>query len=152
MLEQRIAAWDEGRYQFLLEQSLMHAARRPGRVEETSDERSLRQASDMVERGQLSKAALLLTSHGVAPGTPATLAQLRDPRMRPQALTEPLPVEVTNYQAQHPLRLDKGKLLANLRSTKRGSAPGPSGTRLEHLKVLLEDEAQSDAFAYVCSK
>ena len=116
------------------------------------EERSLKQASTLVEQGQLSKAARILTSNGVAPGTPDTLEQLRDPEKRPPVLSEPLPVEVTGYQARHPLRLDKNKLLANLRSTKRGSAPGPSGTRLEHFKPLLEEEAESDAFAFICSK
>jgi len=151
-LEHRIAAWDAGQYQLLLEQSLLHSSVRHRRAQGNSTEHALKQASTLVEQGQLSKAALILTSNGVAPGTPDTLAQLRDPQKRPPALTEPLPAEVLSYEARHPLRLDKSKLLANLRSTKRGSAPGPSGARLEHLKPLLEDEGPSDAFAFLCSK
>jgi len=152
ILEQRITAFDEGRYQLLLEACLGHARVRQHAPQDTPTDRALKQASDLVERGQLSKAALMLVSNGVAPGTPSTLAQLRDPDKRPPQLTEALPPEVTAYQARQPLRLAGDKLLANLRSAKRGSAPGPSGARLEHLKPLLEDDTTSDSLTYVCGK
>ena len=152
-LERRTRAWDEGCLTELLQQSRETAEARPSRsTSEPQEERNLRTAAQLVEQGQLSKAAMMLTSSGTAPGNADTLAQLTDPSKRPPLLTEALPPEVTNYRPTAVLRISKSKLLANLRSARRGSAPGPSGMRLEHLKPLLEDAAASDALAFVCGR
>ncbi len=54
-------------------------------------------------------------------------------------------------QGRVPLRMAQKEvrrlLLTALRSARRGSAGGLSGTRAEHLKVLLEDDATCGLFA-----
>ena len=81
----------------------------------------------------------------MAPGNNDTLEQLRDPTKRPPLLTEPLPPEVTNYGMATDVKLDGRLFITNLRSARKGGAPGPSGARNEHYKPMLEfPEATED--------
>ena len=139
-LQKRITWWDQGRFQQLHDQSRSVTSRQNNLRRNRTGTADIELATGLIERGQLSKAAKLLTSNGLAPGSASTLAQLRDPEKRPPSLTAPLPSEALNYCPQGPLQLDKNKLLTKLRSAKRGSAPGPSGCRIEHLKPLVEDD------------
>ena len=93
--------------------------------------------------GELSRArqGQALAGAVLAPGSAATLAQLQDSESRPPVPTVPVSGEVRDFQAGVPVRLDSGQLVRALRSARRGSAGGLSGTRVEHLKVVLEDEA-----------
>ena len=90
------------------------------------------------ERGKLSHAARMLKSTGLAPGTQATLDELRG--QRPQALRDPLPPEVSEYQPREAVRLDADIFTAVLRETRRGLSAGSEGTRNKYLKLCLEDD------------
>ena len=46
---------------------------------------------------------------GQAPGTSATLNELRDPERRPSRLSETIPLEISRFWPQHQFQLDKGK-------------------------------------------
>ena len=48
--------------------------------------------------------------------------------------------------------LHKQKFLENVRSAKRGSAPGRCGTRHEHYRVLLEDIRATDNLYFFAQK
>ena len=98
-----------------------------------------------MEQGQLSRAARVLRSPGVAPGNADTLAQLQDPSRRPPERLWPLPAGVASYQPAGAVPLDVAELVRNLRSARKGGAPGLSGTRAEHLQPLLEDPAATAA-------
>ena len=81
------------------------------------------------ERGKLSHAARMLKSTGLAPGTQATLDELRG--QRPQALRDPLPPEVSEYQPREAVRLDADIFTAVLRETRKRLSAGLGGTRNE---------------------
>ena len=102
--------------------------------------------------GELSRARQRLAGNGLAPGTSDTLACLRDPSRRPVHREHPIPEDVRNFQPARPVRLEPGLLLRNLRSAPRESAPGLLGTRSEHLKVILDEEACSDMFVSICER
>ena len=102
--------------------------------------------------GEISRARQRLAGSGLAPGTAETLAHLRDTSRRPLTLQRPIPVEVLEFEPARPLELDARRLLQNLRSAHKGTAPGPLGTRTEHLKVILDDEASSTGFVKVCER
>ena len=51
----------------------------------------------------------------------------------------PLPAEVADYVPDAPLSLDRKAFTACLKSSPRGSAPGPGGGTFEQLRVLLDD-------------
>ena len=53
--------------------------------------------------------------------------------------------------ASRSVHLSSRKLLGNFRGARRGGAPGPSGMRNEHLKVILEDQLASNDFARMCN-
>ena len=76
----------------------------------------------------------------MAPGNAATLAELRDVRLRPPALTEEVLLGVTGFVPTEPLELGFLPFVQVLRKSARGSSGGPGGMTNEHLKVALDDE------------
>ena len=51
---------------------------------------------------------------------------------------EPLPADLLTFQTGSAFELDERKFSQNLRSFRRGAAPGPSGMSAEHLRPVLE--------------
>ena len=100
-------------------------------------ERRREAACARVRRGELSRARQVLTAAELAPGDEATRAALTDPAKRPPQPREPIPPEVLQFQPPTPVRLTSTAVARSLREAKRGSAPGLSGARAEHYKVLL---------------
>ncbi len=88
-----------------------------------------------VRMGHLSKAAARLTSQGVAPWTPDIEAQLAALVAPPDAAAPP---PAFDWSAARPRALlEPHEFARGLRRAKRGSAPGPTGLRAEHLQTLL---------------
>ena len=85
-----------------------------------------------VRRGELSRAASLLTASPIAPGTRETLDKLTDPRRRPTQLFRPIREEDLQHQPARRLDLDQRRFLENVRSAKRGSAAGRCGLQRRH--------------------
>ena len=88
------------------------------------------------------KARQILTSKGLAPGSPETLAQLK--ASRPAEPTELLPPEVISFAPASPIAIRSDVFVQTLKSAPRGSASGPGGTTYEHLKVALDDEQTTE--------
>ena len=139
-LHRRVAALAAGHHQQLLDEAAAaatcnsrHTSRKKAR-----DEVQIRaeRAAALAQLGELSAASSALTAPPLAPANAATVAALRDPDRRPPTCQVPLPEAI----AAPPLHLNQAKLVANLRSARRGAAAGPSGTTTEHLRVLLDDE------------
>jgi hypothetical protein len=95
----------------------------------------------LIEQGDLSHAARVLRSSGLAFGNEQTLAELRVPSRRPPSLREPLPPDALDYTPAIPLRLDAELFAKALQSTRRGLSPGLCGIRYGHLKLCMEDDA-----------
>ena len=68
------------------------------------------------------------------------MAELTDPKLRPRVQTEVVPEDLLKFVPDVKLKLEKATVLEALRTVGRGSAQDLSGTRYEHLRVLLEDE------------
>ena len=100
--------------------------------------------TELVRQGSVSRAAQLLTSPGLAPRTPATLQVLTDPARRPPTSEEPLPP----FREFPRVELDRAHLVRNIRSIPRGTAPGLSALRGEHLRLLLEDPTEESVHAF----
>ena len=88
--------------------------------------------------GELSSARQALEGAAVAPGTEETREALQDPGKRPQEPYEPLPARLRNLEPDTQFQLDEDKFARNVRSAKRGAAPGPSGMTTDHLRPLLK--------------
>ena len=109
-------------------------------------------ACAQVRTGDLSRARQTLTSLPLAPGTAATLAALRDPARRPPTLLRPIPEEVRRAAAPPPTRFSAQIVADALRSAKRGSAAGLSGSTTDHYKALLADEEALDLLAVAVTR
>ena len=91
-----------------------------------------------------------LTASPLAPGTAATLAQLRDPTRRPTEPYTPLQANIDQFVPEQPLQLPAHKLLTALRRSRKGAAPGPSGLTADTLRLVLDDETTTALFVEVC--
>ena len=67
----------------------------------------LEKAQRLASQGELSHAARLIRSNGVAPGTPETLAQLTDPALRPPHRMQDIPHQAYNYRPDEKVELNK---------------------------------------------
>ena len=90
-----------------------------------------------VQVGELSSARQALEGAEPAPGNDTTLRELRNPARRPNVAQEPTPEEIRTLVPPE-FEPDENLFLRTLRSSKRGSAGGPSGMTNEHLRPLLD--------------
>ena len=111
-----------------------------------------RRARDLVHLGELSAARQALLSGPLAPGTPNTLAELRNPARRPPQPYDPIPPEVAEFQPEEPTDLPGELLVSNLRRARKGSAPGPTGFTSESLRLVLDDEEATNRFIAVAQQ
>ena len=87
-------------------------------------------------------------SFGLAPGNGATRRELLDRELRPLERA-PLPEGLAQFSPSEQLVLDHQRVLVALKTAGRGSAPDLSGTRYEHLRVLMDDDDLWPLFAFV---
>ena len=76
----------------------------------------------------------------MAPGSEATLAELRNPELRPPSLSEPIPVSAVEFQPTQLFSLDKHVFGTALRESRRGKSAGLGGNRNEYIRLCLEDD------------
>ena len=69
-----------------------------GRRGEVNEEKKLQKACSLVEQGELFRARQVLTGCALAPGTPATLAALKNEERRPPEPLKSLPQEVLDFE------------------------------------------------------
>ena len=114
--------------------------------EPSPDDIKQKAAHRLVSQGELSRAAQRLIADKVATPNQATLDSLR--RLHPPA-EPPSKPDVGRNEHFEALSIDTEYLIAALKTAPRGSAPGPTGWRYEHLRAFL-GEASSDPEAVPC--
>ena len=149
-LRERFDVFQAGGWASLLTASVEHdeeAARiatRKRRTHQHGDlEHRIGRALTRIQLGELTAGRQALEGADLAPGTEATLRQLRQ---RPQVPRDPIPVEHLRHVPRTPFALAEDKFGANLRSSRRGTAGGPSGMTNEHLRPLLDSERDMHLF------
>ena len=90
-----------------------------------------------IRMGEVSRARQYLTGAALAPGNDQTLQELQ--RRRDQEVVRPLSQEVSEFEPERPVILDRPTFLTSLKSAPRGSSPGLGGCTYEHLKTLLDE-------------
>ena len=133
-LQTRINMFTTGHWHLLMEvsnecaragvEAKVRASRRSGRDDIKS---RVRTAETLVHLGELSAGRQTLDAAEVAIGNLATLAQLTSPERRHK-------FHVTLCQE------DPELFCRNIRSARRGAAPGPSGMSVEHILGLVESD------------
>ena len=141
----RLRRFLRGDWERLLAESIA-ATGSPGRhvARELDDEEARRsrreKAANLVRLREVSRATVLLTSSGLAPGNEETFNELTNEDRRPMQLDPDLPGEALHHQPSSPMKLEADNLARSLRSAGRGSAQDLAGMRYEHLRVLMEDD------------
>ena len=103
-------------------------------------------ALGLVQMGELSAGRAALEAAELAPGTNATLQQLQDLARQPPRAREPIPDHLLTEMPVAQFDMEEHKFPQNLRSARKGVAPGPSGMTCEHLRPLLENSRDSYSF------
>ena len=109
-------------------------------------------AVHLAHLGELSAARQALLAEPLAAGDGATLQHLRDPARRPVEPYEPLDPDLLAWCPDSPVELSCPALLTNLRRSRRGDAPGPSGHTAEIVRLILDDSAAVDSFGAVATR
>ena len=112
------------------------AAAAVGEIDDEEDSLEVQNAKrckTLVKDGQYSKAIQALVSHGMAEHTEATLKEMQDKHPAATRPLPPIPVTDTPPKTFGSLEIVKAAL-----SFRKGTAPGPSGLRPEHLQVAMK--------------
>ena len=96
-LLKRIHLFDQGHWHQLLDlarSTLPRSKRRPALEPGSSEDwlQRLKKVHELIIKGELSNAARLIKSNGLAPGDENTYAQLINPDLRPQLQQDPIPL------------------------------------------------------------
>ena len=127
-LSQRFGDFARGRWASLLEASrtsaeaattAQHRRRRRHGAQTNDVEERAAKALVMVQMGELSSAHQVLEGAALAPGTPATLAALRDPTRRVDQPRDPIPPALMDLVPRL-FELDEVMFVKNLRSSNGG--------------------------------
>ena len=100
-------------------------------------------------RFQLRRQALEGAS--LAAGDQKTLNALRDPTRRPAVPRDSVPDDIVGLEPEEPFVLDQDMFLHNVRTARRGAAPGPSGMTADHLRPLVEHSGGARALSHGAS-
>ena len=125
-----------------------HSPRVPADDATRRAERAVR----LARLGELSSARQALLSEPLAPGDAATLQQLTDPRSRPDQAYQPIAPDLLAWNPDSPAELLPDQFFANLRRSRKGAAPGPSGLTGEILRLVLDDDESSHVLWRVAAR
>ena len=109
--------------------------------------RQMQAAIRLVRCGELSRAARVLTSKGLAPANDTTVERLK--KKHPANNNDSLAFSTC---ADNQIQLTRSSLSHVIRQSPRGSAAGISGWRYEHLRLLLDNVETNDGLYIACSK
>ena len=88
------------------------------------EERVLR-AFYMVQLGEVSAGRQALEGASLATGDERTLKALKDPARRPALPRSPVPDAIAQFIPGEPFALDQELFSKNVRTARKGAAPGP---------------------------
>ena len=88
-----------------------------------NDTKKIDKAMSLIKQGELSHAARVLMSRGLAPSTQATLDELTNPQLRPSRPAE-VPNELDDFAPAQHVELDRDIFATTLRQTRRGLSGG----------------------------
>ena len=150
-LHKRFEDFTQGRWTVLLQDALSSAVtgKRASAADVSSAEHDNKRRAAAAERsvrlGEVSRARQCLTGAALAPGTDETFRGLQE--RRPKESGE-LGDDVRSFVPEAPLALDRDLFTDALRSSSKGSSPGPGGCTYELLRVLLDASDAHDEVFY----
>ena len=154
VLMARADLFNSGRWDELVEMSVTssldaaraQARRRRGASEDNVEKRA-RRAFHMIQLGEVSAGRQALEGASLATGDERTLNALKDPARRPPLPRDPVPHDLAQFEPGECFSLDQELFLKNVRTARKGAAPGPSGMTADHLRHLVEHVAVAAALS-----
>ena len=98
-----------------------------------------------VRHGEISRAASMLTSSGIAPLTDKTIEKLCAKYPKASSALDYISISSASLQ------VSPRSIKNALKSAPRGSSPGCDGWRFEHLRILLHDDAAIELLTRACN-
>ena len=106
-----------------------------------------RRAFHMIQLGEVSAGRQALEGASLATGDERTLKALKDPARRPPLPRDPVPHDIAQFEPGECFSLDQELFSKNVRTARKGAAPGPSGMTADHLRPLVEHVAVAAALS-----
>eukprot|EP00959_Pyramimonas_sp_CCMP1952_P377756 7912621-Pyramimonas_sp.AAC.1 len=113
ILRRRIVLFDSGDWDKLLwfaEQTIPTTDSTGARQHDNASAKEAKQIENilsLIKQGELSHAARVISSNGLAPGDDNTYAELTDRRLRPEEPSEDLPNNCPQFAPAEPIHLDR---------------------------------------------
>ena len=154
----RLGLFQDGQWVELVEMSFVSSvqavnvrARARRRSKGDDIQKRVRRAFHMVQLGEVSAGRQALEGASLAGGDQKTLNALRDPTRRPAVPRDSVPDDIAGLQPEEPFVLDQDMFLHNVRTARKGAAPGPSGMTADHLRPLVEHSGAARALSHGAS-
>ena len=109
-----------------------------------SDDGKRRLAVRLIQSGEISKAARILTSQGLAPETDEVLQKLKSKHPVEVITPDEIPVDLRSSSSLSSPHLGRATFTNIIKSAPKGSGCGPSGWRYEHIQVIFYDDNSAD--------
>ena len=141
LVRERLRRWRAGEFSQLWQEAV-NLTKVPARKkkkgdngdqEKSQEQKNAERAATLAQDGQFTRALQALTSAGMAPPTSANLKTMKE--KHPEATSAPLIPPNTDLPQISFTQVEVEKAAKKFR---KGSAPGPSGLRPEHLRVGLQ--------------
>ena len=140
----------KARYQRLLKfhwKELIHLKNVTARKQSSYGDNRRKTALRLVQSGEISRAARVLTSQGLAPKSDVLqMLKLKHPVGSIDSSKVPSGLDMPD-----PICLDKSVFVNAIKRSPRGSGCGLSGWRYEHIQILLDNEITFDSLLSVCN-
>ena len=134
----RLSRWRHGEYRQLWEEAIAattppsKSKHRVAEEDKSQEQRNVMRATKLAQQGQYTRSLQALTSAGLAQQDSATVEALK--AKHPVAENPP----TSRPQSDTPqMSFSPAQVYKVIRSFNKGSAPGPSGLRAEHLKAIV---------------
>ena len=140
IVRERLDKWRRGNYRELWDEAIKLTKVQPKKRREeqelSQEEQNTRRATRLAQDGQFTRALQALSSSGLAQHDRATLQTMRDkhpPSPHPSTFQQETDTPQMTFTASQGVKA--------INTFRKGSAPGPSGLRAEHLQCVIKSIA-----------
>ena len=137
-VRERLERWRKGEYRKLWEEAVSATkipviGKKKVQSEPSQEEKNAKQAARLAQEGQYTRSLQSLLSAGMAQHSRATVREMQAKHPIAQQSSAFQPENSTTQMA-----LSTSQVAKEIKGFKRGTAPGPSGLRAEHLNVSIK--------------
>ena len=125
--------------------------KKESKINPLSDDGKRRLAVRLIQSREISKAARILTSQGLAPETDEVLEKLKSKHPVGVIRPDEISFDLSSSSPPSSPHMDRVAFKNTIKSAPRGSGCGPSGWRYEHIQAIFEDDKSTDLLYTMCN-